>query len=73
MTNETFEDKKLVCENRDQNPNCEGEFDFTAGEQEFYKEKGFSEPKNCKSCRDARKRNRNRNRQNNDFFNSDTE
>ena len=29
---------------------------FTAGEQEFYAEKGFeNEPQRCKACRDARK------------------
>ena len=29
---------------------------FTAGEQEFYAEKGFvNEPQRCKTCRDARK------------------
>ena len=48
-----FEDKTLVC--RD----CGNEFVFTAGEQEFYSEKGFqNEPTRCKSCRDARKSSR---------------
>ena len=29
---------------------------FTAGEQEFYAERGFqNEPQRCKACRDARK------------------
>ena len=32
------------------------EFVFTAGEQEFYAEKGFqNQPQRCKTCRDARK------------------
>lgn len=45
-----FEDKNLVC--RD----CGEEFAFTAGEQEFYAEKGFqNEPTRCKNCRQARK------------------
>ena len=45
-----MEDKVLVCQD------CGKEFVFTAGEQEFYKEKGFeNEPKRCKACRDARK------------------
>ena len=45
-----MEDKTLVCQD------CGKEFVFTAGEQEFYKEKGFeNEPKRCKACRDARK------------------
>ena len=45
-----YEDKTLVCKD------CGAEFVFTAGEQEFYAEKGFTnEPQRCKSCRDARK------------------
>lgn len=45
-----FQDKTLVCKE------CGSEFVFTAGEQEFYAEKGFeNEPQRCKSCRDARK------------------
>ena len=45
-----FEDKVLVC--RD----CGNEFVFTAGEQEFYAEKGFeNEPSRCPSCRAARR------------------
>ena len=46
----TFEDKTLICKE------CGNEFTFTAGEQEFYAEKGFqNEPQRCKVCRDARK------------------
>ena len=46
-----FEDKVLTCRE------CGNEFVFTAGEQEFYAEKGFeNEPGRCKDCRDARKR-----------------
>lgn len=45
-----YEDKTLVCKE------CGAEFVFTAGEQEFYAEKGFqNEPQRCKACRDARK------------------
>ncbi len=45
-----YEDKKLICKD------CGNEFVFTAGEQEFYAEKGFqNEPQRCKACRDARK------------------
>ncbi len=43
------EDKTLTC--RD----CGGGFVFTAGEQEFFAQRGFSEPIRCKSCRDVRK------------------
>lgn len=45
-----YEDKTLVCKE------CGNEFIFTAGEQEFYAEKGFvNEPQRCKDCRSARK------------------
>ena len=45
-----FEDKTLTCKE------CGEDFVFTAGEQEFYAEKGFqNEPQRCKKCRDARK------------------
>ena len=48
-----YEDKTLVC--RD----CGQEFVFTAGEQEFYAEKGFeNEPARCRDCRDKRRRSR---------------
>ena len=43
-----YEDKTLVCKE------CGQEFVFTAGEQEFYAERGFqNEPQRCKACRDA--------------------
>ena len=45
-----YQDKTLVCKE------CGKEFVFTAGEQEFYAERGFqNEPQRCKPCRDARK------------------
>ncbi len=45
-----YEDKTLVCKD------CGQEFTFTAGEQEFYAEKGFqNEPARCRDCRMARK------------------
>ncbi len=46
-------DRTLTC--RD----CDQDFTFTAGEQEFYTERGFSEPQRCPSCRQARKSQRN--------------
>lgn len=47
-----YEEKTLVCKE------CGNEFVFTAGEQEFYAEKGLTnQPQRCKSCRDARKNN----------------
>ena len=43
-------DKQLVCKE------CQKEFLFTVGEQEFYQEKGFlNEPQRCPECRRARK------------------
>ena len=45
-----IEDRVLIC--RD----CGKEYVFTAGEQEFYAEKGFqNEPVRCKDCRQNRK------------------
>ncbi len=48
-----FEDKTLTCKD------CGKEFIFTAGEQEFFAEKGFEhEPQRCRDCRDKRRRSR---------------
>ena len=44
-----LQDKVIVCKD------CGQEFFFTVGEQKFYKNNNFIEPKRCKSCRDARK------------------
>lgn len=52
-----FSDKTLVCSD------CGAEFIFTAGEQEFYAGRGFTnEPRRCKECRDNRKHNNSSNR-----------
>jgi hypothetical protein len=45
-------DKIIIC--RD----CGTEFTFATYEQAFYAEKGFNEPVRCKSCREARKANK---------------
>jgi CxxC-x17-CxxC domain-containing protein len=42
-------DRTITC--RD----CGQEFTFTAGEQAFYQERGYSEPQRCSSCRAERK------------------
>jgi CxxC-x17-CxxC domain-containing protein len=42
-------DRTLTC--RD----CGQEFVFTAGEQAFYQERGYSEPQRCAACRAQRK------------------
>lgn len=45
-----YKDKTLTCKD------CGQQFTFTAGEQEFHAEKGFTnEPQRCKACRGARK------------------
>ncbi len=50
-----FSDKTIVCKD------CGQSFTFTASEQEFYAEKGFTnEPQRCKTCRTARKQNSSR-------------
>lgn len=48
-----FKDKTIQC------VDCGEEFLFTANEQRFYQEKGFThEPKRCKSCREKKKQER---------------
>ena len=45
-----YTDKTIKC------VDCGTEFVFTARDQEFYAEKGFTnEPKRCKTCRDKKK------------------
>ena len=44
-----YTDKVLVC------ADCGQQFVFTASEQDFYAQRGFSEPKRCSACRAARK------------------
>jgi len=45
-----FQDKSIQC------ADCGTDFSFTAGEQEFFQSKGYTnEPKRCPSCRQARK------------------
>lgn len=47
-----YSDKTLGCKD------CGAEFAFSASEQEFYAEKGFTnEPGRCPECRAARKQN----------------
>jgi CxxC-x17-CxxC domain-containing protein len=46
----SFQDKSLTC------ADCGAAFTFTAQEQEFFQQKGYTnEPKRCPTCRDARK------------------
>jgi CxxC-x17-CxxC domain-containing protein len=45
-----FQDKTLTC------AECGNSFVFTAGEQEFYQQKGYTnEPRRCPTCRQARR------------------
>lgn len=58
-----YQDKVLTCTDSYHNENTQDEtgmpapveFTFTANEQEFYAEKGFSEPQRCPACRAAKK------------------
>lgn len=47
-----YTDKTLTCSD------CGGTFTFTAREQEFYAERGFTTPRRCRTCRDAAKASR---------------
>jgi CxxC-x17-CxxC domain-containing protein len=44
-----YTDKNLTCQD------CGQSFTFSADDQEFFATKGYSEPKRCPSCRQARK------------------
>ena len=49
----SFEDKKIRC------ADCGEEFTFTASEQQFFAEKGFTnEPRRCPVCRRKRREQR---------------
>ncbi|MFH1031799.1 MAG: zinc-ribbon domain-containing protein [Chloroflexota bacterium] len=46
----SFQDKSIQCSD------CKATFTFTAGEQDFFQTKGFTnEPKRCPPCRRANK------------------
>jgi len=49
--NYQFEDREVACSD------CGESFTFSAEEQEFFSQKGYSEPKRCAACRAARKAN----------------
>ncbi|MGD9678349.1 MAG: zinc-ribbon domain-containing protein [Vulcanibacillus sp.] len=53
------QDKIIVCKD------CGNQFTFSAGEQEFFLQKGFeNKPVRCKECRTKRKANNIHNNQN---------
>jgi len=46
----SFQEKSIQCSD------CRTTFTFSAGEQEFFQSKGYTnEPKRCTACREARK------------------
>lgn len=47
----TFEDRHIKC------VECGYNFLFTAGEQAYFDEKKFADPKRCRQCRMIKKRN----------------
>lgn len=49
MEGSSMGDKKILCKD------CNKDFVFTEGEQQFFEEKGYSEPIRCKDCRSKRK------------------
>ena len=49
MFTSTGADKTLTCSD------CQQTFEFTASEQQFYSDRGFTEPRRCPSCRASRK------------------
>jgi Probable zinc-ribbon domain len=48
-----YNDQQLTC------ADCNRDFTWTAGEQEFFNEKGFTNPpQRCKECRQAKREQR---------------
>jgi CxxC-x17-CxxC domain-containing protein len=47
-----YTDRTLTCSD------CSQEFAWTASEQQFFADRGFTEPRRCPSCRAARKASR---------------
>ena len=45
----SYNDKHLTC------ADCGHDFVWSGEEQDFYKEKGYEQPKRCKPCRQAKK------------------
>lgn len=52
--NYQFEDRQIPC------ADCGVSFTFSAEDQEFFAQKGYSEPRRCPACRAARKANSSR-------------
>jgi len=45
----SYQDKELTCQD------CGQSFTFSADDQAFHAEKGYTDPKRCPSCRQARR------------------
>ncbi|MFC1654138.1 zinc-ribbon domain containing protein [Patescibacteria group bacterium] len=56
-----MKDEVLVC------ADCEREFAWTVGEQDFYKDKGISEPQYCMICKGKQKAKISFNKRYNDY------
>src|SRR5579871_309947 len=48
-------DQLMTCCDAGKRPQCQREFVFTSGERQFFESKGFSLPRRCKPCRDAKR------------------
>ncbi|HCV27105.1 MAG TPA: hypothetical protein DGB32_02145, partial [Dehalococcoidia bacterium] len=46
---EVFQDRNIAC------VECGQEFVFSADDQQYHSERGYSDPKRCPSCRAARR------------------
>jgi len=44
-----MQDKEIICKE------CGDKFILTVNDQKWYEEKGFNEPKRCKTCRHFRR------------------
>lgn len=51
-----FSDQEIACQD------CGRLFTYTAGEQSFFEDKGFTPPKRCKPCREVNKADKERQR-----------
>lgn len=48
-TQDTPSDRSLIC------TECNNKFNFSVGEQAFYAQRGFQDPKRCATCRERAK------------------
>lgn len=48
-TNSNYQDRELKC------VECNATFTFSAGEQDYFAQRAYRDPKRCRACRDKRK------------------